>query len=210
MESANDYREYDQDFIPLPPDYPEDETGDLPRPRTKRRSVIREIIDIAVLVVVIYTLVNLLSARFIVDGPSMQPNFETGQFVLVNRIGYLMTEPARGDVIVFRSPDASEFDLIKRIIGLPGETINITNQQLFVGNEVLDEPYINAPPRYSGTWTLGPEEYFVLGDNRNNSRDSHNFGPLSRTNIIGQAAIVYWPPESWGLIQSHSYSTTSP
>ncbi len=206
MDSANDYREYDQDFIPLPPDYPGEVSVALPRPRTKRRSLFREIVDIALVVVVVYTLANLLSARFIVDGPSMQPNLETGQFVLVSRVNYLMGDPTRGDVVVFRSPDQPGYDLIKRIIGLSGETVNITDEQVFIGNVVLDEPYVKAQPRYSGTWTLGPDEYFALGDNRNNSRDSHSFGAFSRTQIIGQAAIIYWPPEDWGLIQPHRYS----
>ncbi len=199
------------EYIPPPPD--EDRTAErppLPRPRLRRRTLLREIVDTALLVVAIYTLVNLLTARFIVEGASMSPNFETGQFIIVSRLPYLLNGPQRGDVVVFDSPDDPERDFIKRVIGLPGETIEVRAGLVYVNGVPLDEPYIESPPRYSGTWTLGPDEYFVLGDNRNNSRDSHAFGTLSRDKIIGQAWLIYWPPQDWGIIPHYSYDGSPP
>ncbi len=179
----------------------------LPHPPVRRRWLARELVQTGLLIVAVYALMNLLTARFVVDGSSMQPNFETGQFVLVDRLSYLLAAPGRGDVVVLISPEAPHDDLIKRVIGLPGETVTIENQQVWVDGLLLDEPYIKAAPRYSGTWTLGPDEYFVLGDNRNNSNDSHAFGPVTRERVIGRAALIYWPPEDWGLIAHASYET---
>ncbi len=196
--------------MPLPPDETPAKPAVLPRPRASRRSLLREIVETLILVAAIYTLVNLVSARFIVDGSSMRPNFTTGQFIIVNRLSYLMSQPSRGDVIVFNSPDDPGRDFIKRVIGLPGETIAVRDGLVYVDDVPLDEPYIAAPPRYSGEWRLGPGEYFVLGDNRNDSQDSHTFGPLERGRIVGQAWIIYWPPEDWSIIPHYSYNGRPP
>ncbi len=198
---------------PLEP-YPEaspapadEEEPPLPRPPIRSRSLLRDVWDTILMVVVIYTLVNLLAPRYIVQGASMEPNFETGEWIIVNRLPYLLGQPERGDVVILDFPDPQE-DLIKRLIGLPGETVAIHDGLVYIDGEPLDEPYINAPPRYNGEWTLGPDEYFVLGDNRNNSRDSHHFGPVTRDQIIGKAWVIYWPPEAWGLIPHYSYDST--
>ncbi len=175
----------------------------LPHPPIRRR-LVRELFEIGLLILAVYALMNLLTARFIVDGNSMQPNFETGQYVLVDRLSYLLGAPARGDVVVLISPEAPHDDLIKRVIGLPGETVTVEAQQVWVDGEPLDEPYIQTAPRYTGTWALGPDEYFVLGDNRNNSHDSHAFGPVERQSLVGRAALVYWPPEDWGPVSHES------
>ncbi len=178
-----------------------------PRPRLHRRRWLREIVDTVIIFVVVAVLMNLLTARFIVDGPSMLPNFTTGQYVIVNRIAYLSGQPQRGDVVVVHSLEDPEIDLIKRVIGLPGETVAIHDNRVHINGTPLDEPYINARPNYQGEWTLAADQYFLLGDNRTNSRDSHNYGPLSRTAIIGQAAAIYWPPEDWRVIAHHTYAT---
>lgn len=178
-----------------------------PRPRLQTRALWREAVEVALLIVAVVTLVNLTTARFIVDGDSMQPNLATGQFVLINRLNYLLWEPQRGDVIVLASPEQQHEDLIKRVIGLPGETVRVHNQQVWIDGLALDEPYLAAPPSYTGEWQLDPGEYFVLGDNRNNSRDSHSFGPVNRAAIVGQAWLVYWPPTAWGIIPQHEYAT---
>lgn len=178
----------------------------LPRPRLNRRRWLQEIIETLLIFVVVYVLVNLLTARFIVDGSSMAPRFATGQYVLVNRTAYLFGSPQRGDVAVLHSAEEANTDLIKRIIGLPGETVAVHDGLVFIDGEPLQEPYLNAQPRYQGEWVLDDDEIFVLGDNRNNSRDSHNYGPVVITNIIGQAAVIYWPPQDWSLITHFDYT----
>ena len=177
----------------------------LPRPRVRSRSLFNDIKDTILMVVAIYTLVNLIAPRYIVEGASMQPNFETGEWIIVSRMDYLLGAPGRGDVVILDFPEPQE-DLIKRVVGLPGETIAIHDEQVFVNGVPIDEPYINAAPRYTQEpITLGPEQYYVLGDNRNNSRDSHYFGAVDRERVIGRAWLIYWPPPDWGLVQHYSY-----
>ncbi len=180
------------------------------RPRLHdQTSVVREIVETVVLIGLVYTLVNLATARFIVDGPSMQPNFATGQFVVVSRVNYLLGEPQHGDVVVFHYPGDPQEDYIKRLIGLPGDIIEIRSTQVYVNGTALSEPYINEPclPAIcpDRTWVLGADQYFMMGDNRNHSSDSRAFGPVARHFIVGEALLRYWPPQDWGII--HGYSS---
>jgi len=121
----------------------------------------------------------------------------------------MLGNPRRGDVVIFNYPLATERDFIKRIIGLPGETVTVENGVVRVNGVQLEEPYIQAPPDYSGSWTLGVNQYFVLGDNRNSSSDSHSWGPLDRSYIIGKAVLIYWPPQVWGIVPHYSYAADS-
>ena len=91
-------------------------------------------------------------------------------------------------------------EYIKRVIGLPGEEIKIEDGRVFVNGVVLTEPYLKMEPRYEGEWLVQEDELFVLGDNRNNSSDSHNWGMVPMENVVGEALLIYWPPSSWGLI----------
>jgi signal peptidase I len=175
------------------------------RPRLRRRGFLYEILETLVLIVAIYALVDLASARFYVDGPSMEPNFVTGQRVIVSRVNYLLGQPERGEIIVFDSPDRPNVDppLIKRLIGMPGETVEIRDSLVYINGELLDEPYTNEPCTRNcedRTWELGPDEYFAMGDNRNRSRDSRSFGPVKHSHLIGEALVRYWPPADWGLL----------
>lgn len=177
----------------------------LPRPRVRSQSFWRDLRDTLAMVVIIYTLVNLLAPRYIVEGSSMQPNFETGEWIIVSRLPYLLGVPQRGDVVVLDFAEPQE-DLIKRVIGLPGETVEIREGLVYINGQPLEEPYINAAPRYTGEpIVLGPDEYYVLGDNRNNSRDSHSFGAVTRDHIMGRAWLIYWPPQRWGIVPQQSY-----
>jgi signal peptidase I len=184
------------------------------------RTLRRDVIETVVLIVLVYTLVNLSTVRAIVYGPSMQPNFYTGQLVIVNRFAYYFSGPARGDVVVLHSPlpdcrNAPSDDkncelLIKRVIGLPGETVNIKNGRVYINGSLLDEPYVaefckNNSCDPHDPWTLKYNEYFVLGDNRNNSWDGHSFGPIPRELIEGQAWIRYWPPQDATIIPHPNY-----
>lgn len=187
---------------------------DIPRPAQHRGRFLREVVETLVLIGIVYTLVNLATVRFFIEGPSMQPNFHEGQFLIVSRLHYLLGQPSRGDIIVFDPPgdDDQPNDplLIKRLIGLPGDTIEIRNTQLYINGELRNEPYTAEPCEPSrcrdNSWQLGDNEYFMMGDNRNNSRDSRVFGVVTRERIIGEAVFRYWPPSDFGSVWHYQYS----
>jgi len=153
-----------------------------------------EVWQFGVLLLSLYLILNILVPRYEVEGSSMEPSFYNHQRVIVSRLHYLVTDPARGDIIVFRYDDEN---LIKRVIGLPGETVTLQQGHVYINGQLLEEDYISDYCRIgtcrNSTWELGPDEYFVLGDNRPNSNDSHNFGPIHRDQIIGKVILRYWP-----------------
>ncbi len=160
-----------------------------------------DILETLVLAVVLYFGINAVSARVRVDGFSMRPTLQDGEYILINKLAYKLGAPMRGDIVVFVFPVNPQEDLIKRIIGLPGDTITVQGGVLSINGVVMDEPYINAPPAYNGTWRVSEGELFVLGDNRNDSRDSHQWGLLPVENVIGRAVVIYWPPKEWQVIK---------
>lgn len=169
------------------------------------RSFLREVVETFVLALLIYLVINALTGRFYVRGSSMEPTLHNGQYLVVSKISYLFNEPQRGDIVVFVSLNGTGEDYIKRVIGLPGERVEVRDGAVWINGYRLDEPYLNSGIPYTGVWKLGPDEYFVLGDNRANSSDSHTWGPLPRKNIIGKAWLCYWPPQYWGLVTHHSF-----
>ena len=170
------------------------------------KSLLREIIETILLTVIIYLSVNFATGRFRIEGSSMEPSMHQNQYVLVDKISYKLGNPKRGDVVVFNYPLATERDFIKRVIGLPGETVTVQAGVVSINGQPLKEPYISAPPDYENTWRLAADQYFVLGDNRNSSLDSHSWGPLDRHYLIGRAIFAYWPPPLWGLVPHYSYA----
>ncbi len=164
--------------------------------------VIKEIIETLLLTFFIFWLVNGLVGRYRIDGSSMNPTLADGQYLIINNLSYFLDEPQRGDVIVFKHPN-NDLNLIKRVIGVPGDMIEINGGEVKVNGVLLDEPYIRAAPTYSGRWEVPEDEFFVLGDNRNNSSDSHSWAYLPDNNIIGKAQVVYWPPSDWVLVPHH-------
>jgi len=159
-----------------------------------------DIVETLVLAVVLFVGINFVSARVRVDGISMMPTLENGEFVLVNKMSYRIGEMNRGDIIVFDFPLNPNEELIKRVIGLPGDTIRVDNGQVYVNEQMLNEPYISGAPRYQGSWSVKDGEVFVLGDNRNNSNDSKDWGLLPAENVVGKAVLIYWPPPMWKMI----------
>lgn len=140
-----------------------------------------------------------------VDGTSMQPGLNNNQYVLVNKLAYLFHAPERGDVIVFHWPVDTNKDLIKRVIGLPGDVIVIDSTTDRVDGVLLNEPYIKAPANPAGNrWVVPPNDYFVMGDNRQVSDDSRDWGFVPKSYIIGRAVFVYWPLNSWHFINTYS------
>jgi signal peptidase I len=169
------------------------------QPANWKRFVL-DILETIVLAVVLYFGINAVSARVRVDGFSMRPTLEDGEYILVNKLAYKTGEPVRGDIVVFIFPVNPQEDLIKRVIGLTGESISVHNGVVSVNGVPLTEPYIAAPPAYDGDWVVPEGQLFVLGDNRNDSRDSHQWGLLPIENVIGRAVVIYWPPEQWQVI----------
>lgn len=178
-----------------------------PKPALRRkRSPFRDIFELVLLVLLTFTPINLMTARAIVKGPSMLPTFRTDNLVIVNRMAYFFSRPQRGDVVVLHNPNNPQGDdLIKRIVALPGETVEIRGGVVFINGVQLNEPYVREYCGCNGTWTLGVNQYFVLGDNRNNSYDSHNFGPIDRSLIVGQAWIKYWPLAEFEFVHHPRY-----
>lgn len=123
----------------------------------------------------------------------MHPNFADGELLLTEKVDYYLHRPNRGDVVVFEAPNNRKVDFIKRIIGLPGETIKISEGVVFVDGEKIDENYVNSGTTGEAIFKLGEDELLVLGDNRNSSADSRSFGPIKRSSIRGKAWLVYWP-----------------
>ena len=164
---------------------------------------IREIVETLLLTFFIFWLVHSLIGRYRIDGSSMNPTLLDGEYLVINNLSYLLDEPEVGDIIVFRHP-RNELNLIKRVIGLPGDNVKIDNGTVWVNGEALDEPYIAASPNYSGEWDVPPDTIFVLGDNRNNSSDSHSWGFLPEENLLGKAFFVYWPPADWGEVPHYA------
>jgi signal peptidase I len=162
--------------------------------------MIREIAETLLIAGILFLAVNLVTARIKVEGSSMEPSLHDGEFVVINRLAYRWASPDRGEIIVFRYPLDPERRFIKRIIGLPGDNVSVQHGKVLVNGFELEEPYINASPSYDGEWVVEEGRFFVLGDNRNNSSDSQNWGSLKSEDIIGKAVIVYWPLNDLGLI----------
>lgn len=209
----------------------------IEEPTNSRRAItfVRELVETVLLTLVIFVAVRSLVINFRVDGESMHPSLTNGQYLLVNKviyfhfdlnavknvlpgpdwqgkdIVYLFHPPERGDIIVFDPPTHSDKPYVKRVIGLPGDTVAVHDRKVYVNGQALAEDYLQAPPAY--TYPVGGTEFtvpagmiFVLGDNRNNSSDSHAFGPVSIDSVIGKAIISYWPPEGFGLIPHERYA----
>ncbi len=167
------------------------------------------VLQTIVFAVILFVVVNMLTARIRVEGDSMEPSLVDGQFVIVNKLAYSLQDPQRGDIIVFRFPLNPERRFIKRIIGLPGDHVQVQDGQVFIEGNLLNEPYLAVPPAYNDRWDVGLNQVFVLGDNRNNSSDSQNWGALALEDIIGKAFLVYWPMDSMGWIPHYDLAASA-
>lgn len=177
-------------------------------PAHKIASGIKEIIQFVLIVVLLRVGLDAVMPRYVVDGASMEPNFHTSERVIVDRLTMILSGAARGDVVVLESPNIPDDLLIKRVVGLPNEHIVIREGRVYINGTLLDEPYVLEYCTYlscNGEWQLGPDEYFVLGDNRSHSLDSHSFGPVSAASIKGIARVRYWPLDAFEIFSAPQY-----
>jgi signal peptidase I len=178
--------------------------------KTDWKHFLLDLFETVGLAVILFLVINALSARVRVDGFSMLPTLHDGEFVLVNKLAYHIGSPTRGDIIVFQSTTEKDLDLIKRVIGLPGDHIVIGSGEVSVNGQTLTEPYIAAAPNYPGEWNVPNGYLFVLGDNRNDSSDSHVWGFLPIQNVIGKALLIYWPPTQWAMVDHIKIEVPAP
>src|SRR5690348_16111178 len=135
---------------------------------------------------------------------SMEPTLNNDEYVLVNKAIYLLHPPERGDVIVFHNPTNTSVDFIKRVIGVPGDTVQIDDAHVTINGVQLNEPYISSPiGRVANAWKIPPGRYFVLGDNRPVSDDSRYWGCVPQDYIVGKAVAIYWPTKNWEFISTY-------
>lgn len=190
-----------------------------PRRGPGRLRLLREVVETIALTVVVFVVINALTGRFRVEGPSMRPTLQEGQYLVIRKsvcklylpLGgditiYKFPPPRRGDIIVFHHPQNPDRDLIKRVVGLPYEKVTISKGQVYINGVLLAEPYVKYQAGRSGSYELGADEFFVLGDNRPDSDDSRNWGVVKRDEIIGKAWISYWPPSEWGGVAHYKFS----
>jgi len=169
-------------------------------------SLLREILETVLLTVMLFLVINAVTGRSQVNGSSMEPTLHDGQYLIIGKVTYWLHPPERGDIIVLHPPGNPGEDYIKRVVGLPGEQVEVREGRVWVNGVALNESYVSGAPSYSDSWNLREDEYLVFGDNRNNSSDSHSWGPLTEESIVGKAWLCYWPPEHWGLVEHHVFS----
>ena len=178
----------------------------------KMRTLIRETLQVILLALVIFFAIHFMIQNFRIDGTSMEPNIHNGEYIIVNKTAYWFGHnPQRGDVIIFNAPDQPQNDWVKRVIGLPGDKVEVRGDgTVYVNGQQLEEPYL--PPHHSGTsgtWTVPEDQYFVMGDNRSASLDSRAKGPVPRNRIIGKAWLIIWPLHDWGWAPNRSIVMTA-
>jgi signal peptidase I len=163
----------------------------------------REFASTALLVLLVFGASRLLVQNVQVRGTSMFPTLQNGEYILVDRLSYRLHAPQRGDIIIFHPPVAESEDYVKRVIGLPGDRIQVKNGTVYVNGELLREPYLRMPHTYSwGPGRVPSGDLFVLGDNRDVSYDSHWWGYLKENQIIGRAMLAYWPPKDLNVFSA--------
>ena len=164
---------------------------------------LREALETIVPAILVALLINLFLAQATrVYGQSMEPALQTNQRLVVEKVSYRLHPPRRGDVVVIKLPQHPVELLIKRVVGLPGETVEVRDGEVWINGQVLQEPYVAQLTQGSMAPRVVPEGMiFVLGDNRGYSNDSRSFGPVPLENVVGRAVFSYWPPGTIGFVQ---------
>jgi signal peptidase I len=173
------------------------------------KAFFRDAVIIVAVAAVIVAGQRAIIPKIVVVGPSMNSTLHDGQQIIVNRLVYRFHKPERGDIIVFYPPNNGKEEYIKRIIGLPGESVEMRDGVVYIHKEdgsilPLYEPYVAEPsPEYFLGDVIPQDEYFVIGDNRNNSNDSRRGWTVPFANILGKAWLSVWPLSSWGLVANY-------
>jgi len=166
--------------------------------------LVRELLETVLPAILIALLLNVFVGQATrVQGQSMEPNLHTDQRLVVEKVSYRFHGPRRGDIVVIRVPSQGDELLIKRVIGLPGETVEVRDGHVYIDEQLLDEPYTQGSTR-SGRIArviVPPLNIFVMGDNRDHSNDSRTFGPVPIENVVGRAWLSYWPLNDAGIVQ---------
>jgi len=171
------------------------------------KDFVRELFFTIGLAILIFIVLQATVLSAIVDGSSMEPGLKNGQRLIVLKVIYLFKAPERGDIVIIHPPFEPETRWVKRIIGLPGDVIEVKNGSVYINGIELEEPYIKSPPEYTMRPFKVPEgAYFVLGDNRNNSTDSHLGWTVPRRNIEGEVLLRIWPFNVLGIIHGYPLS----
>jgi len=171
-----------------------------PKTRPAWLSLTLEIAQTLILALVLYFLIDSVIGRVRVVNISMLPTLRQDELMMVNKLAYRFSDVQRGDIIVFHYPQNPSEDFVKRVIGVPGDTVSINRGVVYINDQAIDEPYIAAPPTYNGQWIVSAGTVFVLGDNRNQSSDSHQWGNVPLENIIGRALVIYWPLDKMKIL----------
>jgi signal peptidase I len=175
-------------------------------PQISAWSLLRELVETVVLALILFLVIRQVIQNYRIESHSMEPNFYEGQFVLVNKLAYKLGEPDRGEVLVFHNPGNPDEDYIKRIIGLPGDTVEVVGDTVMINGQELPEPFPhnqNPEGSYSGPTIVPDGTLFVMGDNRPNSSDSRRIGPIPEDLVVGKAWLRVWPFNKFGLIEHY-------
>jgi signal peptidase I len=183
------------EFMTIIPDQALTEQIEPEKPLKKSfwQSIWGEIIQTILLALIFYFAIDAVFMRVEVLNISMQPTLYEGDLLLVNKLAYKLGKMQTGDVITFHNPNDVKEDYIKRLIGKPGDVVKVVGGMVSVNGTPLTEPYLKEIPEYSGEWVVPDGFVFVLGDNRNNSSDSHSWGFVPEKDLVGKAMVVYWP-----------------
>ena len=175
------------------------------------RQAVLELLQTLTLALVLFVIINIATARILVQSISMQPGLKENDMVLVSRLAYRLGDPKRGDIIVFLNPvNPDDVPYIKRVIGLPGDTITIEQGEVYINGNHLSEPYLTSITQRGGEWVVPENSLFVMGDNRNNSSDSRQWGMVAYGSVIGRAEVIYWPPPDWRVLHINRAEAAKP
>ncbi|MEW6033298.1 MAG: signal peptidase I [Chloroflexota bacterium] len=171
------------------------------------KSIVREVLWTLLFAVLVFVLLRVSVQTFRVEMPSMKPTIEPGWWLVLDKVSYRFGQPRRGDIVVFHAPTEPGHDFIKRVIAIPGDTVEVKDGKVYLNGQPVEEPYLANPPHYTmALWEIPPNEYFVLGDNRDTSVDSHYGWLVPRANLVGRAWLIVWPFSKWGLAPNHALS----